>query len=81
MLAEQIVDGIILGSLYALIAQGYTPVFGVLDKLNFAPSEVFILGGFIARASVALGAPVWVALIVAGTHQHAGSANVRGSRI
>lgn len=64
MLAEEIVNGIILGSLYALIAQGYTLVFGVLDKLNFAHSEIFMLGGFITLASVALGAPVWVALIV-----------------
>ena len=64
MLAEEIINGIILGSLYALIAQGYTLVFGVLDKLNFAHSEIFMLGGFITLASVALGAPVWVALIV-----------------
>jgi branched-chain amino acid transport system permease protein len=64
MLAEQIINGIVLGSMYALIAQGYTLVFGVLDKLNFAHGEVFMLGGFICLASVALGAPLSVALLV-----------------
>jgi branched-chain amino acid transport system permease protein len=64
MLVEQIINGIVLGSMYALIAQGYTLVFGVLDKLNFAHGEVFMLGGFVCLASVALGAPLSVALLV-----------------
>lgn len=64
MLTEQIINGIVLGSMYALIAQGYTLVFGVLDKLNFAHGEVFMLGGFLCLASVALGAPLSVALLV-----------------
>ncbi|MGC2520961.1 MAG: branched-chain amino acid ABC transporter permease [Burkholderiales bacterium] len=64
MLVEQIINGIVLGSMYALIAQGYTLVFGVLDKLNFAHSEIFMLGGFIALASVALGASIPLALLV-----------------
>lgn len=63
MLVEQIINGIVLGSMYALIAQGYTLVFGVLDKLNFAHGEVFMLGGFVCLASVALGAPLSVALV------------------
>ena len=65
MLVEQIINGIVLGSMYALIAQGYTLVFGVLDKLNFAHSEIFMLGGFVAVASVGLGAPPQIALPVA----------------
>jgi len=64
VLVEQIINGIVLGSMYALIAQGYTLVFGVLDKLNFAHSEIFMLGGFIAVASVALGAPIAIALLI-----------------
>ena len=64
MLVEQIINGIVLGSMYALIAQGYTLVFGVLDKLNFAHSEIFMLGGFVAVASVALGTSIPVALVV-----------------
>jgi branched-chain amino acid transport system permease protein len=65
MLAEQVVNGIILGSMYALIAQGYTLVFGVLDKLNFAHGEIFMLGGFLCLTSLALGAPLVVAFIFA----------------
>ncbi len=64
MLVEQIINGIVLGSMYALIAQGYTLVFGVLDKLNFAHGEIFMLGGFLAVASIALGAPILLALLV-----------------
>jgi branched-chain amino acid transport system permease protein len=64
VLVEQIINGIVLGSMYALIAQGYTLVFGVLDKLNFAHSEIFMLGGFIAVSSVALGASIPLALLV-----------------
>jgi len=64
VLVEQIINGIVLGSMYALIAQGYTLVFGVLDKLNFAHSEIFMLGGFIAVASVALGAPLALAFLI-----------------
>jgi branched-chain amino acid transport system permease protein len=64
VLLEQIINGIVLGSMYALIAQGYTLVFGVLDKLNFAHSEIFMLGGFLAVASVSLGAPLPVAFLV-----------------
>jgi len=64
VLVEQIINGIVLGSMYALIAQGYTLVFGVLDKLNFAHSEIFMLGGFITVASVALGAPLAITFLI-----------------
>jgi branched-chain amino acid transport system permease protein len=40
------VIGLVLGSLYALIALGYTLVYGVLQLINFAHSEVFMMGGF-----------------------------------
>ncbi len=64
MLVEQIINGVVLGSMYALIAQGYTLIFGVLDKLNFAHGEIFMLGGFVVLASVALGAPLSLAVLV-----------------
>jgi branched-chain amino acid transport system permease protein len=44
MLLDQVINGLVSGGLYALIALGYTLVFGVLDKLNFAHTEVFMLG-------------------------------------
>jgi len=64
MLVEQLINGVVLGSMYALIAQGYTLIFGVLDKLNFAHGEIFMLGGFVCLASVALGASLPVAILV-----------------
>ena len=47
MLPQVLLDGLILGFMYALIALGYTMVYGVLEFINFAHSEIFILGAFI----------------------------------
>lgn len=43
---QQIINGISLGSIYALIALGYTMVYGILKFINFAHGEVFMLGAF-----------------------------------
>jgi len=62
---DQIVNGLVSGGLYALIALGYTLVFGVLDKLNFAHSEIFMFGGYAGLVAFALGTDlVVVAMIV-----------------
>jgi branched-chain amino acid transport system permease protein len=47
ILPQVIVDGIVLGFMYALIALGYTMVYGVLEFINFAHSEIFVLGAFV----------------------------------
>jgi branched-chain amino acid transport system permease protein len=47
MLLEQIVNGLTIGSTYALVAIGYTLVFGVLELINFANGSVYMLGGYI----------------------------------
>ncbi len=65
MLIEQLINGLVLGSTYALIALGYTLVFGVLDKLNFAHGDLFMLGGFVAVAATAMGAPIWAGVLAA----------------
>src|SRR4026209_378276 len=44
---QVLLDGIILGFIYALIALGYTMVYGVLEFLNFPPSQIFIIGAFV----------------------------------
>src|SRR6266545_2849722 len=44
MILQQLVHGLTLGSLYALIALGYTIVYGILLMINFAHSEIFMLG-------------------------------------
>jgi branched-chain amino acid transport system permease protein len=44
---QVLLDGVILGFMYALIALGYTMVYGVLEFINFAHSEIFIVGAFV----------------------------------
>src|SRR3989338_5484938 len=44
---QVLVYGIVLGFMYALIALGYTMVYGVLEFINFAHSEIFIVGAFV----------------------------------
>src|SRR5438270_7393589 len=46
--AQQLINGLALGSIYALIALGYTMVYGVLRFINFAHSDVLMLGAFAA---------------------------------
>ena len=43
---QQLLNGIVLGSFYALVALGYTMVFGVVKLLNFAHGELYMVGGF-----------------------------------
>src|SRR5215468_1166258 len=45
-IVQQLINGISLGSIYALIAIGYTMVYGVLRFINFAHSDVFMVGAF-----------------------------------
>ncbi len=47
ILPEVLLDGLILGFMYALIALGYTMVYGVLEFINFAHSEIFVTGAFV----------------------------------
>ena len=47
-LPQQVVNGLLLGSIYALIALGYTMVYGILKLINFAHGEVFMLGAYAA---------------------------------
>jgi branched-chain amino acid transport system permease protein len=55
MLAQQLLNGLTLGSTYALVALGFTLVFGILGMINFAHGEVFMLGAYIALLLVTLG--------------------------
>ena len=50
-LLQQLVNGLTLGSLYALIAVGYTVVYGIVQLINFAHGEVFMIGAFGALAT------------------------------
>jgi branched-chain amino acid transport system permease protein len=63
---QHIVNALSLGSLYALIAIGYTMVYGILRLINFAHGDVFMLGAYVAFYGTALlSLPWWAALLVA----------------
>ncbi|MHB8868585.1 MAG: branched-chain amino acid ABC transporter permease [Thermoleophilia bacterium] len=47
MVQQQIINALTLGSVYALFALGYSMVYGILEMLNFAHGEVFMIGGFV----------------------------------
>ncbi len=68
---QVLLDGIILGFMYALIALGYTMVYGVLEFINFAHSEIFIVGAFVGveillglKAAGLLEALPWVLVLL-----------------
>jgi branched-chain amino acid transport system permease protein len=54
MFFQQLINGLMLGSSYALIAVGYSLIFGVMGLLHFAHGEVFMVGAFIALQLVLL---------------------------
>jgi branched-chain amino acid transport system permease protein len=62
---QQLLNGLFLGSIYALFAVGYTLVFGVLDILNLAHQAVFMLAAFAALALVERGLPLWAGICAA----------------
>ena len=65
-MGQQVINGLFLGSIYALFALGYTLVFGVLDILNLAHAAVFMLASFLALTLVtAAGLPILAALPLA----------------
>jgi branched-chain amino acid transport system permease protein len=64
MLYQQLINGLMLGASYSLVAIGYTLIFGVLNLLYFAQGEVFMVGAFVGLYLVILlGANIYVALL------------------
>jgi branched-chain amino acid transport system permease protein len=65
---QQIVNGLLLGSIYALVALGYTMVYGILGLINFAHGDIVMVGAMVALSVIAaLGAspPVVIVLLIA----------------
>ena len=61
-----LISGVSLGSVYAIIALGYTMVYGIAKMLNFAHGDVIMVGGYISLLSMsALGLPWWVGVLLA----------------
>jgi len=65
LLPQQLVNGLSLGSNYALVALGLTLVFGVLLIPNFAHGEFFMFGAFLTYSLVAVGLSFWIAMPIA----------------
>ena len=67
---QQVINGITLGSIYGLIAIGYTMVYGIIGMINFAHGDIFMVGAFMALITYLIlttffvGVPVAVALIL-----------------
>jgi branched-chain amino acid transport system permease protein len=63
---QQLVNGLTIGGIYALIAVGYTMVYGVIQLINFAHGEIYMLGAFFALTFIAaLGMPFYMAFLLA----------------
>ena len=45
---QQLINGLTLGSIYGLIAIGYTMVYGIIGMINFAHGDIFMIGAFVA---------------------------------
>jgi len=70
ILLQQIINGLVLGSMYALVALGYTMVYGIINLINFAHGEVLMVGAITSWAIISgmqesmPGLPGWVVLVV-----------------
>ncbi len=63
---SDLISGLSLGSVYAIIALGYTMVYGIAKMLNFAHGDVIMIGGYISFCAMSyLGLPAWVAVLLA----------------
>ena len=65
LFVQQLINGMIKGSLYAMIALGYTMVYGILGIINFAHGEVFMIGAMVAMTVTTLLIKAGVGSVVA----------------
>jgi branched-chain amino acid transport system permease protein len=64
-LLQQLINGLTLGSMFGLIAIGYTMVYGIIGMINFAHGDIFMIGGFvaiIAFMTLGLAGITWIPL-------------------
>lgn len=65
MLAQQLLNGLVVSGVYALFSLGFTLVFGIQRILNLAHGAVFMTGAMVAYYTVDGGGPLWLAFILA----------------
>lgn len=61
---QQIINGISLGSIYALIALGYTMVYGIMKLINFAHGDIYMVGAFTGYFAATLGNMSFIPTII-----------------
>ena len=65
---QQIVNGLVLGSMYALVALGYTMVYGIINLINFAHGDVLMVGALVSWSVVSVladsGMPGWAIMLL-----------------
>lgn len=62
---QQLINGLHVGSIYALIALGYTMVYGIVKLINFAHGDIIMVGAFVAFVSVGvLHMPIWAVVLL-----------------
>ena len=66
-LVVQLVNGLVSGMILALVASGLTLIFGIMDVVNFAHGELFMLGAFVGTTVLVATGSFWLALLVAST--------------
>jgi branched-chain amino acid transport system permease protein len=64
VLLPQVIDGLIIGVALALVALGLTMIFGLLDVINLAHGEIYMLGGYAALALMDWGGGWWSAIVL-----------------
>ncbi len=65
MLVQQLVNGVALSAIYALVALAFSLVMGIFGVLNVAIAALFMMGGYVGLVALLHGLPVWVALVSA----------------
>lgn len=62
---QQIINGLSIGSVYALVALGYTMVYGIIKLINFAHGEIFMVGAYSAMIFITMfNLPLWLAMML-----------------
>src|ERR1700674_5522921 len=64
VLLPQVIDGLIIGVALALVALGLTMIFGLLDVINLAHGEIYMIGGYAALTLIGWGGGYWSAIVL-----------------
>jgi branched-chain amino acid transport system permease protein len=64
-IAQQMVNGLILGSMYALVAIGFSMIYGIIRLINFAHGDVVMVGAFVTLGLIQVAGAPFVVVILA----------------